>query len=103
MAQSVECLTLDFGSGHDLAVRGFEPLIGLCADSAESAWDSFSSSLFVPPRFHSKINKLIKKKKTHIRDTCYKCIFSSSWLAELEALWEGPPGLKIMGNLQERW
>ena len=25
----------DFGSGHDLAVREFEPRIGLCADSSE--------------------------------------------------------------------
>ena len=25
----------DFGSGHDLAVRGFEPRVGLCADSSE--------------------------------------------------------------------
>ena len=25
MAQSAKCLTLDFGSGHDLAIRGFEP------------------------------------------------------------------------------
>ena len=36
-----ECLggsvswTSDFGSGHDLIVRGFEPRIGLCADSSE--------------------------------------------------------------------
>ena len=25
----------DFGSGHDLAVREFEPHVGLCADSSE--------------------------------------------------------------------
>ena len=25
----------DFGSGHDLTVLEFEPLIGLCADSSE--------------------------------------------------------------------
>ena len=30
--QSVKCLTLDFGSGHGLAVCGFEPCMGLCAD-----------------------------------------------------------------------
>ena len=45
MAQSVECATLDFGSGHDLMVRGVKPHFGLCADIAESAWDSFSLSL----------------------------------------------------------
>ena len=26
----------DFGSGHDLVVREFEPRIGICADSSES-------------------------------------------------------------------
>ena len=29
MAQSIEGLTLDFGSGHDLTVCGFEPHLGL--------------------------------------------------------------------------
>ena len=29
--------------------RGFKPLIGLCADRAEPAWDSISSSLSTPP------------------------------------------------------
>ena len=32
----------DLGSGHDLEVRDFEPRIGLCAVSAESACDSLS-------------------------------------------------------------
>ena len=45
MAQSVEHLTLDFGSGHDLVVRGIESHIRLCADGAEPAWDSLSPSL----------------------------------------------------------
>ena len=44
VAQSVKCPTLDFRSGHDLTVRGFEPRIGLCTDNAESAWDSLSLS-----------------------------------------------------------
>ena len=35
-------LTLDFGSGHDLAVCEFEPHVGLDADSSEPAWDSLS-------------------------------------------------------------
>ena len=47
VARSVKCLTLDFGSGHDLTVGGFEPLTGLCADSAEPAWDFLSPSLFL--------------------------------------------------------
>ena len=32
MAQLVEHLTLDFGSGHDLVVHEFKPHVGLCAD-----------------------------------------------------------------------
>ena len=43
--QLVKYLTLGFGSGHDLTVRGFEPHIGLCADSVEPAWDSQFPSL----------------------------------------------------------
>ena len=42
MAQSLKHLTLGFGSGHDLTVCGFEPRIGLHANSAEPAWDSLS-------------------------------------------------------------
>ena len=37
MAQWVKSLTLDFGSGHDLKVRGFEPCVGLYADNARGA------------------------------------------------------------------
>ena len=44
VAQSVEHLSLDFGSGHDLTVCDIEPHVGLCADSAEPAWDSLSAS-----------------------------------------------------------
>ena len=50
VAQAGECLTLGFGSGHDLMVHEFEPLIGLCADSEKLAWDSRSPSLSVPSR-----------------------------------------------------
>lgn len=39
VTQSVKCLTLDFGSGHDLTADEIEPHIGLCADSVEPAWD----------------------------------------------------------------
>ena len=51
MAQSVKCQALDFGLGHDLTVHEIEPCIGLCADSAEPAWDSLSPSLSAPPPF----------------------------------------------------
>ena len=49
MAQSVKHPTPDFSSGHDLTVRGFEPCISLCTNSAEPAWDSLSPSLSAPP------------------------------------------------------
>ena len=39
MAQLVKCPTLDLGLGHDLAIHGFEPRIGLCADGVEPPWD----------------------------------------------------------------
>ena len=35
---SVKHPALDFGSGHDLVVRGFQPCVGLCTDSMEPAW-----------------------------------------------------------------
>ena len=66
VAQSVECLTLDFGSGHDLTAHEFKPCVGLCTDSMEPAWDflsplsaSFSLSLFL---FQKQINKYLKKE-----------------------------------------
>ena len=45
VAQSVKRPTLDFGPGQDLTVREFKPLIELCTDSTEPAWDSLSLSL----------------------------------------------------------
>ena len=52
VAQSVECLTLAFGTGHDLVVCEFKPRVGLCAYSAEPTCHSLSPSLFVPPCLH---------------------------------------------------
>ena len=50
---------LDFGSGHDLTVGGFEPRVGLQAGSTDPAWNSLSPSLSLslsaPPAL--KINK----------------------------------------------
>ena len=46
-AQSVKRPTLDFDSGHDLMVRGFEPHVGLCTDGVEPAWDSLPLSVSV--------------------------------------------------------
>ena len=48
VAQSVKRLTLGFGSGYDLVVCGFEPHIGLCADSVEPVWDSLSPHSLYP-------------------------------------------------------
>ena len=45
MAQLFKHQILDFGSGHDLTVHGFEPRVRLWADIAEPAWDSLSLSL----------------------------------------------------------
>ena len=46
VVHSVKRPTLDFGSGHDLTVREFEPHVRLCTDSEEPAWDSLSLSLW---------------------------------------------------------
>ena len=48
LAQSVEFPALDFGSGYDLTVHEFVPHIGLCADIANSTWDSLSLLLSLP-------------------------------------------------------
>ena len=58
VGQSVKHSTLDFGSGHDLTVHGFEPLIGLHLDSAELAWDSLS--LCPSPLVH-KLSRSLSK------------------------------------------
>ena len=68
MAQLVKGLTLDFGSGHDLVVHEFEPLIRFCADSAEPAWGSLSLPLSLPPPMLSlslslSLSKISKKIK----------------------------------------
>ena len=48
VVQSVEHPTLDFGTGHDLTVPGFEPQVGIYADGVEPAWDSLSLPLCLP-------------------------------------------------------
>ena len=40
VAQSVECLTLDSNSVHDLTDHEIKPHVGLCTDSKEPGWDS---------------------------------------------------------------
>ena len=59
-------LSVDFGSGHDLMVREFEPCIGLCAVSSEpGTCFRFCVSLCLCPSptctlSLSKINKTLK-------------------------------------------
>ena len=55
VTQSVMHLTLDFGSGHHLMILQFKPHVRLCADGAETAWDSFSP--LSAASFILKINK----------------------------------------------
>ena len=45
VAPSVKWQTLDFGSGHNLTVYGFEPHVRLCAVGTEPVWDSLSPFL----------------------------------------------------------
>ena len=91
-AQSVQRLTLDFGSSHHLTVCEFEPRVRLCADSCEPARDTLSLSvcLFSSPFSLSvsqnKIDKLKKKMSGHRsgRDLQSQCLFprppaSVSW------------------------
>ena len=47
MVQLATRLALDFGSGHDLMVHGFEPHVRLCADNA-GACLGFSLPLSAP-------------------------------------------------------
>ena len=63
----------DFGSGHDLTVRGFEPRVGLCADSSEpGSWFGFYvSPSLCPSHAHAlslslSLNNtyMLKKKKS---------------------------------------
>ena len=55
--------TLGFGSGHDLTVRGFEPHIRVCADSAGLAWDSLSPCLCAPALSLVSLSVSLRKNK----------------------------------------
>ena len=60
VAQSIECPTLDFGSGYDLMVVGSSPALGSVL-GMEPAWDYLSPSLSATPplmlALSFKINK----------------------------------------------
>ena len=70
VAQSVKRLTLGFSSGRDLTVCEFEPHIGLCADSAEPAWDSVSLTLSAPPWLALELS--LSKSKHFLKTTWEK-------------------------------
>ena len=73
-----KCLTLDFGSGHDIMVCKFKPCIGLSAVNAEPTLDPLSPFLSAPPLPCScslspkQIN--IKRKKNEILQ------FTMTWM-----------------------
>ena len=52
VAQSVERLTLDFSSGHDLRVMGSSPALGSVL-SMEPAWNSLSPLCSAPAHTHT--------------------------------------------------
>ena len=57
----------DFGSGHDPVVHGFEPPVGLCADSSEPgpASDSVSPSLSAHPLLAFSLSLSLSKINEH--------------------------------------
>ena len=59
--QQVGPPTLDFSSGHDLAVQGIQPHIRLCADRAESAWNPLSLALSALPLCFFSLSLKINK------------------------------------------
>ena len=73
VGQWVKRPTLDFGSGHDVTVGGFEPRVRPCAGGLEPAWDSVSLSLSLsapPPLAHARsltLPETNKLKKTICR------------------------------------
>ena len=74
----------DLGSGHDLAVRGFEPHIGLTAVSTELAWDPLSLSLSLP--LFCSFSFSLSLTKINIKKIFFKKVFFSQY--EKKCLWK---------------
>ena len=62
VAQSVDCPTLDFGSGHDPRVMGSSPTWGSVL-SMEPVCDSISLSLCLPPSHALSLSPSLSNKK----------------------------------------
>ena len=118
VAQSVECLTLDFSLSHDLTVCGFKPCIRLYADIVEPAWDSLSLFLSLPlPHVFSlalsfkinikrkKRNSKFSKKYIHVPVLMFSSEYTSSFIAECSIVYLG--NYKYFGKAVlaecERW
>ena len=88
MAQSVECTTLDFSSGHDPRVRGSIPETDSLL-SMETAQDCLSPSLSLCPspiRTHALFLSLKKQTNTlsksvrHYVDKCQINVIKKKWV-----------------------
>ena len=108
MAQSVKRLTLDFGSGHDLTVRGFKPRIGLCVESEDPARDALSPSFSAHPLLSLSLslskNKLTNKKLLKLTQTLrvWEYLSWRSWrdLFEMQTARSVTPRLSVSGGLR---
>ena len=75
VAQSVECPTLAFGSGHDLTVVSSSPESGSVL-SVEPAWDSFSLSLSSPPGHALSLSLSLSQRKLK---ACFESTACFGW------------------------
>ena len=67
--RQLSIMTLDFGSGHDLTVCGFEPRVGLCADRAEPACDPLPLLLSTPALLMLSLSLFLKTNKVRMVKT----------------------------------
>ena len=65
VAQLVKGPILDFGSGHDLTVKGSSPTSGFEL-SVEPAWDSLCAPLSVPPLLSRSLSQNKEKALKNI-------------------------------------
>ena len=75
MTQSVKHPTLDFGSGHDSTIHGFEPHVGLCTDSAKPAWGFLSPSSSAPLP-HSLSLSLMVENAENLKNSQYHVLLN---------------------------